>query len=74
MFFSKKKLWKRGRPPPYGKFHKKNVFFIETFPKSNMSNIEEDEKEITNLQILITFIYMRRCFDKIHLPFSTLTN
>ena len=21
-------------PPPYGKFHKKNVFFIETFPNS----------------------------------------
>ena len=34
MFFSTKKVMEKGQtpPPPYGKFHKKNGFFIESFP------------------------------------------
>ena len=35
----------KGQTPPYGKFQKKNVFFIESFPNTKVLN--------TNVQLLI---------------------
>ena len=45
-------------PPPYGKFHKKNVFFIESFPKtSSVGTKKIPQCGIQDFPALLTFSF-----------------